>query len=226
MIILVYLIITFLYVVLSVLSYRTFRESSYWGTTWVLFINLAMIYENGVFLLGAFLDAGTALEVLSQVRYVLHVLLTPLLVLISLDILRRIHVDWSDYLVTKTVFHLYTFFLTSLGILTGILWSNLEPLEINGMIRYVPTDFYWPYATILSIIPLTFAGYMLWRKLRSPSFLAGILLSYIGGGIAFLIQQYWLSGLFEVLFMWSLVIVEQILRTEEFQTNRISVRHR
>lgn len=218
---LLYLLITFLYVILVIMSYRTFRESSYWGTTWVLFINLAMIFESGVYLLGTLTEAGVALEILSQVRYVLHVLLTPTLVLISLDILRRIQVDWSEYLVTKTVFHMFAVFLTMLGILTGILWSDLVSIEVHGMVRYVPYSDYFPYATILSIIPLTFAGYMMWRKLRSPFFLIGILLSYIGGGIAYLYEQFWLEGLFEVLFVWSLVIVEQILRTEDFQTEKI-----
>jgi len=215
----VYPIITLLYVVLLFKSYRTFRESSFWGTSWVFFINIALVYENAILSLGGLIGIGSTLEVLNLVRYLLHVLLTPTLVFVSLDILRRIKVEWSDYLMTKVAFHLFTFILTAVGIFTEILWIDLEPVEVNGIIRYIPADMYMPYATILALVPLMVTGMIVWRRLRWPVLLVGTLLAYLGGGIAFHFKQYWVSGLFELLFMWSLVLVEQMLRQEDFQSN-------
>lgn len=81
----------------------------FWGTSWILFIILAFVYDNLVLSLGIWVGQSELFEMLSIVRYLLHVLLIPTLVYVSLDIMRRIRIEWSEYFVTHVVYHLYTF---------------------------------------------------------------------------------------------------------------------
>jgi hypothetical protein len=211
-----YPLITVSYLVLFIWSFRFFRESSFWGTSWVLFIILALIYDNAVLSLGIWIGESDFLEMLNLFRYLLHVLLTPTLVFVALDILRRIQVEWSEYLMVKVFYHLYTFSLTVLGIFTDILWIDLKPVEKHGIIRYVASEPHLPFATILAVIPLAVSAVVVWRRLRWPVLLAGVALALAGGAFAYVTDEPAIGSVFELVLMWSLVVTEQLLRSEDF----------
>jgi hypothetical protein len=215
-----YPVITVLYLILLFWSFRSFRESSFWGTSWTLFLIVALIYDNGVISLGGWLGRGELLEMLSLVRYLLHVLLTPTLVFVSLDILRRIHIEWSEYLSTHVIYNLYTFTLTVLGVFTEILWIDLEPVEVGGVVRYVAAESHLPYATILAMLPLLISGQMVWRRLRWPVLLVGVALSMVTGAVGFFTNHMVIGSIGQLVLMWTLVITEQMLGHEDFQSHR------
>jgi hypothetical protein len=219
-----YPLITVLCVWLLVWSFRFFRESQFWGTSWTLFIILSLVYDNLILSLGKVIGTGDLLEMLSLVRYLLHVLLTPTLVFVSLDILRRIHVEWSEYMSTHILFHAYTFALTVLGVFTEILWINLEPVESGGVVFYVSTDHHFSFVTMLIIFPLLLAGVMVWRRLRWPVLLLGVLQFAIGVFASAWLDRLILKALCECVLMWCLVMTEQRLKTEDFQTRRTLAR--
>lgn len=213
-----YPIITVLYLTLFIWSFRFFRESSFWGTSWVLFIIVAFIYDNFILSVGNWIGVGETLEVLSLFRYLLHVLLIPTLVFVSLDILRRINVDWSEYLSVQIIYNLYTFTLTVIGVFTDILWIHLEPVQQNGVIRYIASESHLPYSSILTLIPLLISAIMVWRRLRWPILLMGIFLMVGGGMVAIVANSQVIGAAFELILMWSLVMTEQKLNHEDFHT--------
>ncbi|WP_124728353.1 hypothetical protein [Staphylospora marina] len=213
-----YPVITFMYLVLFVWSFRTFRESSFWGTSWTLFLIVANIYSSIVLSAGAWIGQGYLLEMLSLVRYLLHVLLTPTLVFISLDILRRLHVEWSHDLSTGAVFNLYTFVLTVMGIFTEIIWIELVPVEVGGIVRYVPHDGHVPVVMILPLVPLFLCGWMMWVRHRWPVLLFGVAVALLAGAVGISADVWYVSSLGQWLLMWTLVVTEQRLSPEEYHS--------
>jgi hypothetical protein len=215
-----YPVITFLYIILFIWSLRFFHESSFWGSSWVLFIIVGLIYNNLILSIGRWIGVGDMLEMLSMFRYLLHVLLTPTLVFVALDILRRIHVEWSEYLSTRIIYNLYTFSLTVVGVFTEILWINLEPVEVNGIVAYISADSksHLSYSTLLTLIPLLISGIMVWKRLRWPILIFGVLLALAGGVLTLIFDSMSLGSAFELILMWSLVVTEQKLKHEDFHT--------
>jgi hypothetical protein len=219
-----YPLITILYFVLFIWSFRFFRESSFWGTSWIFFLILAFIYDHVVLSLGNLFGEGDFLEMLSLFRYLLYVLLTPTLVFVSLDILRRIQVEWSEYLIVHVFTHLYTFSLTVLGVFTNILWINLEPVKIHGVIQYLPSKNYLPYSTILAVLPLMVAAVFLWRRLRWPVLMAGIVVAVLGVVFSYAVRDPAIDSIFELVLMWCLVMTEQLLKSDDYGPSKSVVR--
>lgn len=60
-----------------------------------ILVVLGLVYDNSVIGLGTFIGEGPVLEGLNGARYWLHAFLTPLLVLVAWDVLRRARVHWA-----------------------------------------------------------------------------------------------------------------------------------
>lgn len=212
-----YPVLTIGYLALFIWSFRSFRESFFWGTSWVLFIILALVYDNAVLSLGIWVGRSDLFEMLSLVRYLLHVLLIPTLVYVSHDILRRIRIEWSEYFVIHAVYHLYTFFLTVLGIFTNFLWVEIVPKEVGGVMQYLPQQVQFPIVSMLVFIPLIISGYLVWKKMRWPILIFGVILTMIGGVLAFVLKLPGWAAVFEFILMGSLVLTEQRLKAEDYE---------
>ncbi|TCW39092.1 hypothetical protein [Laceyella sacchari] len=211
-----YPILTVAYIALFIWSFRFIRESAYWGTYWLMFITLAMIYDNAILALGNWIGEGDMLEGLSLVRSLFHVLLTPTLVFVALDIVRRLRLEWTESLLVQVLYHLYTFVVTVMGIFMEILWVDMEPVVERGLLRYAPVQPQIPCASALVLVPLLISGILVWRKLRWPVLLIGLLLVMIGGSGAVLLGQPALSAVFVFIFIWVLVLTEQMLLPEDY----------
>lgn len=216
-----YPILTCFYVVMFFWGLRSFRESSFWGTSWLLFIMVALTYDNLILTIGVFIGVGETLEVLSLLRYLLNVFLTPTFVFIAWDILRRLRIEWSEYLTIRIVFNLYTFGVTVIGVYTEILWITLEPAYRNGVLQYIPSNHdHIPFALFLTIVPLFISGIFLWHKHRWPILIVGILFAIGIGAMAALMQNTLWVAIAECMLIMSLVLTECKLRHEDFQSTR------
>lgn len=217
-----YPILTGVYIGLFFWGLRSFRESSFWGTSWLLFIMVALCYDNLILAIGHWIGAGETLEVLSLLRYLLKVFLTPTFVFIAWDILRRLHIEWAEYLSTQILFNVYTFLVTVFGVYTEILWITLEPVSLHGILLYLPNHHHIPVAIFLSIVPLVLSGYYLWKQLRWPILGFGVLIAIGIGGIALLCQSVIFASIAELLLIVSLVITEWKQRHEDFHRTGLS----
>lgn len=212
-----YPLFTLIYLSLFIWSYHTFRDSSYWGTSWLLFLIVIFIYENATFSLGSLLQAGPMLETLHLLRYLFKVFLTPTLVFIAWDILRRIQVEWSQYLSARILFNAYTFLITVIGIFTEILWSPLHAVQpVSGPILYEPIEPLFPYTSALILIPLFIAGFYVWKKERWPLLLCSVIISLLLGCLSLLIHVNLLTALAKLIFIGGLVLTEWTLRHEDY----------
>ena len=211
-----YPLFTFFYLILFLWGLRSFRESSFWGTSWLLFIMVAFIYDNLILTIGQWIGKGDTLEVLSLLRYLLKVFLTPTFVFIAWDILRRLHVEWAEYLSTRLIFNFYTFGVTIIGVYTEILWITLEPYQQFGVLQYLPHNHHVSFAIFLTIIPLLISGIFLWLKNQWPILMLGTLCALILGVVALMVQISLLAAVSEFFIITSLVLTELKLRNEDF----------
>lgn len=214
-----YPVLTVGYLALFVWSFRSFRESFFWGTSWVLFLILTLVYDKAILSLGILFGGSDLFEMLSLIRCLLRVLLVPTLAYVSLDVLRRIRVEWSEYFVVHALYHIYTFSLTVLGVFMNILWVEFVPQKINGVIQYIPQETNFPFVTMLIFIPLLISGYLVWQKVRWPILLFGVLLAIFGGTVSYALFQPGIGAVFEFLLMASIVLTEQMLKPVDYQQN-------
>lgn len=211
-----YPFLTLIYMILFWWGLRSFRESSFWGTSWLLFIMVAFIYDNLILTIGQWIGTGDVLEVLSLLRYLLKVFLTPTFVFIAWDILRRLRIEWAEYLSTRIIFNLYTFSVTVIGVYTEILWITLEPSQQYGILQYLPHNHHVSSVIFLTVIPLLVSGVVLWQKNQWPILMFGILLAMGLGMIALLVQMTICIAISEFLIIGCLVLTELKLRHEDF----------
>ncbi|MBD1372240.1 hypothetical protein IC620_07665 [Hazenella sp. IB182357] len=214
----IHLLLIILYGILFLWSFRSFQESSFWGTSWVLFLIVTLLFENVIILMGSIFEPGRILEGLNLVRYLLHVLLMPTLVFVALDILRRTSVEWSQYMVTQLIYNLYTFVLTVVGIFIEVIWNDFTWIKSNGMFYYVAVEENSSFLMLFTLIPLMIAAVSIWRKLHWPVLLYCLPFAVAGGAIGYYYDQVVIVSLFELVLMWMLVMTEQKLKQEDFFT--------
>lgn len=211
-----YPIIALAYLVLCVVYFRSFRESSFWGSAWVLFVMIGNIFDNLVLSLGHYIQPYR-LEALGDIRILLHIFLIPTISFIALDILRRIQVEWADRVITHMVYHFYTFILTIVGIYTEYLGVERTLTIQNGVIQYIPDSSIVPVVSLLVAIPLLFSSLVLWKRLHWPYLTLGVLISLFGMVLSISLDQLVILAFSELLLMLFLVITEKKLYLEDLQ---------
>ncbi len=162
------------HLVLLIVMFKKYGE-----TKNILFLLSALVtaglfYDALILSLGTVLQAGPALKALSQVRYISHGALIPLLLPIS-----AYAIGFKK--TGKTITWILTIALILTGIASGI--TTVTVPETIGLVRYAclqdatPAWSYMVSTTILAfgmVIPLVIAGIIVWAKQKTPRlFLSG-----------------------------------------------------
>ena len=138
-------------------------------------VSFGLFYDAAVLALGSFLPEAV-LKPLSQLRFVFHGTLIPLLLPLCAEALA-----WKKK--AKTAVWIVTALLMTGGLLSGIL-TKLEPSQAAGITRYLSGEgtpaLAERFTRILSygtVVPLIAAGIVIWVKKKDPClFLAGFLM--------------------------------------------------
>lgn len=154
-------------------SYKKTKKTIFLVTA---LITIALLYDSFVLALGGVTSNANLIKSLSQLRYICHGALIPLLFVICAYAL-NLH---GNSLKAVWVF---TIFVSIAGILEGA-FTVLELKEVAGVIRYIAADTTPSWAntisTILSygtVIPLMIVGIYCWIKQKTPAlFLSGFLM--------------------------------------------------
>ena len=134
-----------------------------------------LVYDAAVLACGSFLPEGI-LKPLSQLRFVFHGTLIPLLLPICAEAL-----GWKKK--AKTIVWIVTALLMAGGLVSGLL-TKLEPSQAAGITRYLSGEgtpaLAERFTRVLSygtVVPLIGAGIAVWIKKKDPClFLAGFLM--------------------------------------------------
>lgn len=126
----------------------------------------ALVWDNGVIALGAAIGEGTLLEALNTPRFVLHALLTPLLVVWALTAAERAGVRAASRPPLRIAAGVLTLLLIVAGTAHDIVGLSLSPEEWHGVLRYAndaPSPV-GPLPAIVTGLVVLGAGIAVWRR--------------------------------------------------------------
>jgi hypothetical protein len=213
----IYPAITCIYFLLSIFAFRLFRESSLWGTLWTLFILFTLFFDSLVLSLGNLLGEGAVLEVLSQIRLLLYVLLFPTLIFVSRDQLRKIHVPWMEHYYVRISFHIYTAIVTVIGILVHYQWILLVPVDENGIFRYEAAEQVFPWQSLLGILSLLWAGWIYWKRINWSLLFMGAAISMFGVIVGYYVDAIAIRSISELILMGTTLLTDYRMKQEDYQ---------
>ncbi|WP_240353224.1 hypothetical protein [Cohnella algarum] len=91
-----YLLFAILYAALFAYGMTVWAKDSARGFRYLLLlVTAALLWDNGVLGAGRWIGEGDWLERLNRTRYWLHAFVTPLLAVVSLDLMRRAGSPWA-----------------------------------------------------------------------------------------------------------------------------------
>ena len=170
----VFCAIHLLFIVVLLKKFRATKEPLYLFSALVA---VGLFYDALILSLGSVMSEGALLKGLSQVRYISHGALIPLLLPISAYAVNMKKTG-------KTIVWIITAALMIAGIGSGIVTSTVP--EHIGVVRYAceqATTPGWAYTVSTSVlaygmvIPLIIAGIIVWIKQKTPKlFLSGFLM--------------------------------------------------
>jgi hypothetical protein len=202
----VYLVI---HVGLFIWGLRLWRAGGRNGLVFVLLISAALIYDNGMLALGNFISPGPELEFFNRGRFLLHGLITPLLLLTALLVLQALNVGWALNTIVKRVVWIITG-LMSVGWTIVNLFLPLKVSSLGGLQRYTNDRELTPAWAValgpalagLVVIFMVVAGIYLWRRTGWPWLaLISALVFIVNGATANLSYSLIFSNLAEIVFV-------------------------
>ncbi|MFE9722781.1 hypothetical protein ACFYQ5_04040 [Streptomyces sp. NPDC005794] len=130
----------------------------------------ALVWDNGVIAMGGLVGAGPLLQAMSVPRFVLHALLTPLLVLWSLSAADRAGLLRARRRLVRGAAAGLAVLLVAAGALHDILGLSLRAERWADTLRYVndaasPTG---PLPAVITGLVVLAAGIVLWRHTGFP----------------------------------------------------------
>jgi hypothetical protein len=98
-------------------------------------ILISLSYDNFLLAAGYYLGEGQLLQFLSQIRFLVHYLLLPFLIIVGVELANRAGAGWAIPL-TRTLAWILAFTLGILDILNRYVGLKLEPVYFAGVLRY------------------------------------------------------------------------------------------
>lgn len=183
-----------------------------------LLVIAALVYDNLVLGTGRFIGEGPLLEALNYARFVIHALITPLLVAWALHTLRRAGFAWAKSRWYQVVSIGAALALTVLEVLLEVRGLELEPSREYGVLSYSSTEPASgpPLMVLIVALVLVVAGALLWKRQGWPWLLVGAVVMTIGSAVPIPVDSGAVTNAFEL----SLLI--SILATKAFQDRRES----
>lgn len=180
---LLYTIFTIAHILLLIWGVRLWRQSGSIRLFLVLLPIIGLLYDNAIIALGSLLGPSELLQTLNMGRFLLHAIITPMLIMAALDMARRAGVGWAANRVVYALFGVFTIVLILFG-LTEMPKMVFEPVVYGGTLRYVDTAVAGPpIPSIITIILIMVIGIFIWRKQKWPWLFIGALLMFIGSAM-------------------------------------------
>lgn len=216
-----YVAYTLLHAMLAVLLWRCRPGRPAVGWLILLLVTLGLIYDNAILAGGGLIGFGPALEALSEGRFLIHALLTPLLGLYAIELLPHAGVRPSVVLRARYGVGLLTLSLIAFSLMLDYLALELAPVRLNGVSRYMAVETHGPpIPAIVATLILIVVGGVLWRRTGWPWLALGALVMF-GGSAAAASTSPVLGSAMEVVLLASLVATERWLRGRTAQPSAL-----
>lgn len=147
--------------------------------TWLVAIVAAgLVYDNGIVALGSTLGAGDLLYALNYPRFVVHALVTPLLVIFAVGAARDLGLAWARRRLVHAAFCLLATGLIVQGLLAEVVGLTLVPGREGDALRYSAAEASAPIPSITAILVLVAVGLALLVSARNGWMLLGAVLMF------------------------------------------------
>lgn len=185
----------------------------------LLLVIIGLIYDSTIIGLGRFIGEGQILENLTYLRYWLHALFTPTLVLFAWQICFKLGQPWAKKGVTKVLIFFITIGLIFYEWFSSIRGLVLEPRWQNGGLIYESiVQQQVPLMAIITTLIVGIGGFILLKKYRFYWLFIGTILMITGSVLAIWIKNFPIMNGLEFLFMITL------LMTKQFQTKKLKMK--
>lgn len=178
-------------------------------TNVLMLVILGLFYDNSIIALGKFIGEGQMLEGLSTVRFLLHALFTPLLILFAWGIGFRLGLPWTKKKFWKVIFTIMTLGLILYELVTSVFGLKLKAKEANGLLTYENIESVSPVMVILVTIVLFIMGCILVKKFHFPWLFIGTSIMILGSFLAVWITDFPIMNVLEFLLILSLLLTKQ-----------------
>lgn len=192
---------------IGLVAWAVIRQKRWTLMAFVYFVLFGLIYDNGIIALGRFIGVGALLENLHAMRYWIHALLTPALVLFSLGALRAAGVNWA-----RKQWALYTAIAAFILLVVIEIWqvtwgTELTPVREYGVLKYASTKEAAgpPIMILLVSAALLIAGLIVWMKAGWAWMFVGSVIMGIGSSITIPVESAAVTNIFELILLASLV---------------------
>ena len=130
-----HLLIAICELLLAVWSIRLWFKSKSVAVIVLLILLLGISYDNLLLATGRLIGSGELLKSLSQVRFLVHHLVVPFLIVVGVELAHRMGAVWANNF-TRSLAWLLSISLGFIDIFNRYIDTELEPIYFAGVLRY------------------------------------------------------------------------------------------
>ena len=165
-------------------SIRLWLQSNSLAMIVLPIILVSITYDNLVLATGTLIGEGELLQFLSQIRFLIHYLFLPFLIVVGVELANRAGAGWAISL-TRWLAWIIAIILGVGDILNRYIGLELEPVYFAGMLRYTAKAASIPIVTIVVTLFVLVIGIGFWIRTKGKwSWLFfGTLIGLIGNAL-------------------------------------------
>ena len=180
---LLYILYTIAHIILLIWGIRLWQMARKVTLFLILLPILGLIYDNGVIAIGRFVGEGDLLQLLNQGRFLLHAIITPMLIAAAVALADQVGISWAKKRIAHALSGIVTLALILFG-LTEFTRFVYAPEWFGNTLRYVDTAVSGPpIPAIVTIIVIMIIGIFIWRVRRWSWLFWGGLIMFVGSAI-------------------------------------------
>ncbi len=165
-------------------SISLWRKSNNIPIILVQIVLVSMFYDNIVLFAGSLLEPGDLLLYINKIRFLVHYLFLPLLIVVGVDLANRAGAVWATKMMKRFSWVL-AIYLGVLDVIRRCIGSTFEPKYFAGITRY-----YSPNALPIITIAVTFfmvligIGILVRSRGKLPWLFIGTLAAFLGNALS------------------------------------------
>ena len=177
----------------------------------LILVIVALIYDNGILGIGKWIGKGDLLENLNAARFWMHAIFTPLLILFSLDVLRRAGIEWSKRTAAMLLAAAYTLIAFLIELITVVWDLSLKAEKNYGVLSYTSANSPHgpPIMILLVTLALLISSILLWKRTGWYWMFVGVGLMLIGSMVNIPVESGAITNAFELILLTSLVFTKR-----------------
>ncbi|RSD29181.1 hypothetical protein [Mesobacillus subterraneus] len=209
----IYALYSLFYFVLFLWGLKLSLHSGFTSLTNVLLlVTFGLIYDNTVLAAGSIIGEGSLLKGLNLMRYWIHALFTPLLILFSWAAVRKSGLTSISNRKGEILAWLFTAAMILTELIQNTIGIKIEPARKYGVLSYEPAASHVPPIMIIGVtLALLAAGLILWKRLKWKWLAIGVILMGIGSTVPFPFKSDAATNGFELVLLISLWATKSFL---------------